>query len=335
MPNVKKLKEQGDVEGLIQLLRKRNPTIGKQAYYALIGLLDERAVGPLVAALDDKRARLWATMLLAELNDPHCLEPLAEVAGDTHLDRMGSGVIRGVDGRLGPARKLVDLKHPQAADALAGMIEDSIYWKEAVFELAALKDPRAIEPLIAWVSDEDFKGRPTPSIVGARDAKTAQRRVPARAADALVKFGGSVIAPLKAALQRTGSKNRQGLRALVELGDTWAVEELRKAETAVAAAVAAIQAGDARSQPGTLVGRPLTAGGVCDLCSGAVPAVGGLRLSADEMRLAVRAGLRPRGAAANIGATLGVGASGWVDMVMRDTTDWTLCADCGSAARAL
>lgn len=325
------LKERRDVERLLQLLRERDP-VGLQAYHALIGLVDQRAVEPLIAALGNKKARLWAALLLAELKDRRCFEPLVEIAlADRLRDRAGPRSLH----RLTAARKLADLHYSGAADVLATMVEESIYPKEAVFELAALKDPRAIEPLVAWVIGEDFEGRLQPRNIAARDAQTAERSVPSRAADALGQIGGSVIAPLKAALQRKGGANEDGLRALAKLGDAWAIEELRIVVEAKAAAAAAFRARDAATRTGEPLGRPFVGPGTCDLCSAAIHG-GGLQLSAHEMRRAVRDGLRPRGAAANIGAMLGVADnSGWVEKVMQDTTDWALCSNCGSDARAL
>jgi hypothetical protein len=271
--------------------------------------------------------------VLAELNDPRCVELLVEVAQERKLEREGNPTVPGSSVRgllpLRAARKLVDLGHPHAGNVLARMVEDSLYWREAVFELASLEDPRAIEPLVAWVNGEDYRGRATPSTVGARDAKQASRDVQSRAAEALVALGRSAIDPVKAAIRSRKQINTRALRVLAELGDPRAMQELQELRAAEKAAqeMAQIRTG--------ALGRPLGGGGTCDLCGAAI-AVGGIRLSADEMRWAVRAGLRPRGAAANIGATLGVGdTTGWFDMVMRDTTDWALCADCGSAARAL
>jgi transposase-like protein len=77
--------------------------------------------------------------------------------------------------------------------------------------------------------------------------------------------------------------------------------------------------------------------GNCDLCNTDVGA-DATPFSADQMRQAVRAGLRPRGPASELAATLGLqdnAQAGWVDMVMRDTTNWALCAECATAARAL
>ncbi len=67
--------------------------------------------------------------------------------------------------------------------------------------------------------------------------------------------------------------------------------------------------------------------GYCDLCN--VDLVGGRRYSPDKVRAAVRNGLRPDGAMAGLAAAFGQDLnSGWVQMVMRDTTDWALCSSC-------
>lgn len=53
--------------------------------------------------------------------------------------------------------------------------------------------------------------------------------------------------------------------------------------------------------------------------------------SADQVRKAVRNGLRPRGGAAALGAALGVDMyTGWVQFVMSDTTGWALCTSCAA-----
>jgi hypothetical protein len=65
---------------------------------------------------------------------------------------------------------------------------------------------------------------------------------------------------------------------------------------------------------------------VCDLCNEDVTDF--KRYSASQMQAAAQAGLRPRGAAANIGAALGVPDEGWLQMVMSDPTDWGVCSTC-------
>jgi hypothetical protein len=71
----------------------------------------------------------------------------------------------------------------------------------------------------------------------------------------------------------------------------------------------------------------------CDLCSDTV-SFGEKRYSAPQVQVAVRAGLRPTGASNLMASLMGMpqedAHAGWVQMVMRDTTDWALCPACAS-----
>ena len=68
----------------------------------------------------------------------------------------------------------------------------------------------------------------------------------------------------------------------------------------------------------------------CDLC-GEMVSSGAKRYTASQVRNAVSSGLRPPQTL--FGSLMGVSQedhSGWVNMVMADTTDWSVCPSCAS-----
>lgn len=70
--------------------------------------------------------------------------------------------------------------------------------------------------------------------------------------------------------------------------------------------------------------------GLCDLCNTTI-GPGAKRYSASQVKTAVRNGLRPDGAAAQLMAALGQDVNTtWIPMVMADTTDWAMCRSCAS-----
>ncbi len=72
---------------------------------------------------------------------------------------------------------------------------------------------------------------------------------------------------------------------------------------------------------------------VCDLCNAPV-GIGARHYSALQIQRAARSGLRPSGITSLQGALFGLSQdemhSSWLQMVMRDTTSWTLCFSCAA-----
>lgn len=85
-PNIKKLMEKRDVEGLIKALKDENESMEarKEAALALGEIKDERAVEPLIEALSHKALdiRMSAAKALGEIGDKRAIEPLARAYHD-------------------------------------------------------------------------------------------------------------------------------------------------------------------------------------------------------------------------------------------------------------
>ena len=69
----------------------------------------------------------------------------------------------------------------------------------------------------------------------------------------------------------------------------------------------------------------------CDLCDVNINEWAHRRVPWFEFREGVENGLRPRGAAAALGRALRVESSGWVEMALRNRSDWALCVECAAA----
>jgi hypothetical protein len=78
-PNVKRLEENNDVEGLIRALGyEKNSVVRIQAAQALGKIGDPRAVDPLIAALKDYSLCDTVAEALGEIGDPRAVVPLIE-----------------------------------------------------------------------------------------------------------------------------------------------------------------------------------------------------------------------------------------------------------------
>lgn len=74
--------------------------------------------------------------------------------------------------------------------------------------------------------------------------------------------------------------------------------------------------------------------GVCDLCN--VPlGANASQFSPNEMRAAVRAGLRPTGGMIDVMVSISGFSNDehWVQRVMTDNTDWAMCDSCAVKTR--
>lgn len=139
-PEVGKLKNKGDIDGLIKALEYKNePNVRSAAAKALGEISDERAVEPLIAALKDKKAvvRQNAAMALGKIEDSRAVEPLAAALQD----------------------------------------ENFTVSTVAATALGEIGDERAVEPLTAALDDEssflrNAAAKALKQFVGAYEAKT-------------------------------------------------------------------------------------------------------------------------------------------------------------------
>lgn len=192
--NVKRMKDEGDIRGLITALRHRDAAVQYEAAEALGILREPAAVPALVSALTGDRysgVRWKAAEALARMGSP-AVEPLIQALG--HQD-------------------------------------DDARWKAAI-ALGEIGDPRAIEPLLALLEDDDRFvqsraayalgqfGRPAlPSLIAAMENQSPGVR--RGAALALGKIGDpGAIPPVLAAMSDPDESVRAAaFEALPGLGE--------------------------------------------------------------------------------------------------------------------
>jgi len=180
-PNIEKLKEKKDVEGLIKALKHKDYLVGSEAAKALgevgdVGAVeplvqvlnveapffypvscaaaealaqigDAGAVEPLIRALKDERlgVRYEAVKALCEIGDVRAVEPLIQALKDEwHIRALAAAAL----GRIGDKR---------AVDPLIQALKDKhIYVREgAASALGVIKDARAVEPLMKALEDKN------------------------------------------------------------------------------------------------------------------------------------------------------------------------------------
>jgi HEAT repeat protein len=141
-PNVDKIKDQKDVEGLISTLKDDDATVRYRAAQALDELRDLRAVGPLTNALHDEAmtVRARAAEALGRLGDGRAVEPLVRVLDDASANvRYAAAAALGALGVRAGVEPLIRVLRDDA---------DNVVRTEAARALGALGDSRAVEPLI-------------------------------------------------------------------------------------------------------------------------------------------------------------------------------------------
>jgi bilin biosynthesis protein len=81
-PNVDKMRDRGDIKGLIQALN--HPKMGQAAMAALVQIGDQGAVEPLIMALNDElsETRMEAAAALGNIGDPRAVQPLCRALSD-------------------------------------------------------------------------------------------------------------------------------------------------------------------------------------------------------------------------------------------------------------
>lgn len=193
-PNVKKMEERGDVDGLIAALEHEDKGVRSEAARSLGRIGNARAVEPLVKALRDQ------------------VEPVRDSAVES-LGRIGE-----------PAVEVL-------ARTLSGESYDMVRW-QLVRALGETRNPKALEPLIDALKDTDETVRRLaiealakigeaaigPLIHSLRDR--GERDIKYGAAVALGKIGNArAVEPLVEALRNEGPAVRQGaIFGLVDIG---------------------------------------------------------------------------------------------------------------------
>ena len=144
-------KDRKTVDTLIQVLENRDEykSIRARAAASLGVLLDERAVAPLLAALNDENAevRANAAVALGSLKDANAVDKLIELA----LNPLEDATVR-----ANCVTALGLLGHSNAETALLNILrtETDIIYKNAIVALGRMKSTKAVPELIAILEDK-------------------------------------------------------------------------------------------------------------------------------------------------------------------------------------
>jgi HEAT repeat protein len=208
-PDVKKLQQRRDVEGLLALLTDPADEIRARAADALGEIKDARAVDSLLALLTDPAddVRKSAARALGEIKEPRAVEPLIATLNDPANEIRKSA-----------ARALGEIKDARAVEPLIAALQDPAYdlRASAADALGEIKDARAVEPLLnLYFKERDLA-------VGVPVCKALGQIGGDRAVEALISVleDQSTTEEHEIALARAA-------RALEEIGDARAVEPLR------------------------------------------------------------------------------------------------------------
>jgi len=159
------------VPDLIELLHSENPDVVAVALRTLSDIHPKQAADPISALLDNPTLRSQAAVALSRFGDPQAVEPLRALANDKDVSAVSAlGELK--DRQSMP--RLIELLHdeknnvrqtaaaalgnigdPRAAVPLILLLRSDAELTGVVAEsLTKLKDPRAIEPMIATIDRE-------------------------------------------------------------------------------------------------------------------------------------------------------------------------------------
>jgi HEAT repeat protein len=193
-PDVRKLEAKGDVRGLVKALGyEKEAKVREAAAWALGDVRDPRAVEPLVAALKDSDYGVGHAAAKALVKiGALAVEPLVGALKETQSLVRSSA-----------AEALGQIGDPRAVEPLIAALSDSSGFfvrRLAARALGEIGDPRAVAPLIASLNDEEDSVRQA-------------------AAQALSRLGHSAVEPLVAALaDRDWNVRHAAAQALGGLG---------------------------------------------------------------------------------------------------------------------
>jgi HEAT repeat protein len=176
-PKPEKLKEKGDIEGLLKLLDHKKLEVRKEVAGILRDWAKPECKSALLKALKDENQgiRVYAVQGLAKLKDPQTDEALTSAAQDSDWEVRKEALSalvksgRSVEATLQAMRfnsaelrelaavRLGDAGGPEAVQALIAALKDEeeLVRLRAVNALAKIKDPVARSPLQQATEDKD------------------------------------------------------------------------------------------------------------------------------------------------------------------------------------
>lgn len=213
------------VPELIKALGSRSVSIRRKAVWPLLTIGDERAINPLIAALQydsDAKVRRNAARALGLIGGVRAIGPLINAFGDTDdrvrwdaavaLEKIGPVAIEslvmalhygGEKVRAGAVSALGWIRHASAIESLATALKDkdAEVRTRAAFALGWIGDMRAFEPLMAALHDcsEQVRMQATAGLGWLRDPRAVEPLVtllgedhawiPYVATEALIQIG--------------------------------------------------------------------------------------------------------------------------------------------------
>ena len=177
-PNIEKMEEENDVEGLIRASQKeKDYEIRARAAGALGNIGDPRAVEPLSKGLKDtyNPVRVEVANALGKIRDPRIVEPLLEALSDQDInvkEKAWDALQKSCDAR--DTEPLIEALHNSetrdyaakilgkigrpAVEPLIKLIQNEEYFVRvsAIEQLGIIGDERAVDPLIGLLRDQDL-----------------------------------------------------------------------------------------------------------------------------------------------------------------------------------
>jgi HEAT repeat protein len=176
-PKPQKLKEKGDIEGLIKLLDHKKLEVRKEVAEILREWAKPECVPALIKALKDENqgVRVYAVQGIARLRDPQT-DPVLEMAAQdpdwevrkealsalVKSGRNGNAMLEAIRFNSAELRELAamrlgDTGGPQATEALIEALKDEeeLVRLRAVNSLAKLKDPSSRTAIEEMINDKD------------------------------------------------------------------------------------------------------------------------------------------------------------------------------------
>jgi HEAT repeat protein len=226
-PDIEKMEQDKDVEGLISALKYSDAVVRINAMGVLARMRDARAIEPIALLLREPFFQMYAIMALASIGDPS-VPTLIKALGDK------SSVTR-----AGAARALRDIADGRAVEPLIKLLgeKDQNVKIEAIYTLGRVRDARAIEPLLKVLSGDavyrDAAGDAL-ALIGElavwpliNALKTESIPVKAEIYETLASIGKPALEPLTKSLNDESAAVSAGAAiALGKLGDASAVEPL-------------------------------------------------------------------------------------------------------------
>lgn len=196
-PNVEKMKEKKDVDGLAKALKHKDVAIRRSAAEALGNIRDGRAVEPLVQALNDEdtAVRGNAAYALGYLGDRRAIEPLVHIL--KHMDK---------DDRRKATNALAEIKDAGTIEPLMEALNDedsSLHWS-AAHALGRSEDPRAFEALIQALKNRDARQVAAHALQEKKDPRAVEPLIEALKDEAAGQQSHYAVGALIGALARTG-----------------------------------------------------------------------------------------------------------------------------------